>query len=142
MLKLLACAGLLTLGLAVPTMSMEMPKCDTPTMQKMTTDMGAMTDPAMKDRMAMATKHMDMAMTAMKANKMDECSQQLNTAMMVGMAKCDAASMTQMQSGVDAMKDAAMKDSAMKEMDMAKSAMKDSKMDECNAHMGEVMKKM
>ena len=142
MLKLLACAGLLTLGLAVPTMSMEMPKCDTPTMQKMTTDMGAMTDPAMKDRMAMATKHMDMAMEAMKANKMDECSQHLNTAMMVGMAKCDADSLSQMQSGVEAMKDAAMKDSAMKEMDMAKTAMKDSKMDECKAHMGEVMKKM
>ena len=142
MLKMLACASVLTLAFMVPAMSAEMPKCDDATMQKMTTDMGAMTDPAMKDRMAMATKHMDMAKMAMKDNKMDECSAQLNAAMMMGMAKCDEASMMQMQSSVDAMTDPAMKDSAMKAMEMAKTSMKDNKMEDCNAHMGEVMKNM
>ncbi len=52
--------------------------------------------------------------------------------------KCDDASMTKMQTDMDAMKDPAMKtnmEMAMKQMGMAKTAMKDSKMADCSMHM-------
>jgi hypothetical protein len=53
--------------------------------------------------------------------------------------KCDDASMTKMQTDMDAMKDPAMKanmEMAMKQMGMAKTAMKDKKMGDCSMHMG------
>ena len=84
MLKSLAAAGLFCIALTAPAFAEEMMMCDDASMMKMDEMMKADTDPAMKNDVEMA----------------------------------------------------------MKEMDMAKSAMKDSKMDECNAHMGEVMKKM
>ena len=145
MLKMISTVGCFVLAFAAPAYSMDPAKCDDASMTKMHSDMKAMNDPAMKDRKDMAMKEMDMAMTAMKGNKMEECTQHMNNAMMMGMAKCDDASMMQMQTGMDAMKDPAMKtqmETAMKEMDMAKTAMKGNKMDECNMHMGEAMKSM
>lgn len=53
--------------------------------------------------------------------------------------KCDDASMTKMQTDMDAMADPAMKankDMAMKHMETAKAAMKDNKMEDCSAQMG------
>lgn len=52
---------------------------------------------------------------------------------------CDEASITKMQTSLDALKDPSMKsntDMAMKHLDMAKTSMKDKKMDDCSAQLG------
>jgi hypothetical protein len=57
----------------------------------------------------------------------------------MGPMTCDEATMTKMQSDMDAMSDPAMKmnkDMAMKQMDMAKMSMKDKKMEDCSAQLG------
>jgi hypothetical protein len=70
-----AFAGLLLAG---PAYAADEMKCDEATMTKMQTDMDAMTDPAKKE---MAMKSMEMAKTAMKDNKMDECMTQVKATM-------------------------------------------------------------
>ena len=57
----------------------------------------------------------------------------------MGPMACDEATLTKMQSDMDAMTDPAMKmnkDMAMKQMDMAKMSMQDKKMDDCSAQLG------
>jgi hypothetical protein len=137
MIKLLLSAAVFGLFLAAPANAMEAMKCDDASMMKMQTDMDAMGDPAMK-----ANKQMGMAKTAMKDNKMDDCSMHMGMANMSMTMKCDDASMMKVQTEMDAMADPAMKankDMAMKHMDLAKVSMKDSKPDECMMHMGEAM---
>ncbi len=119
--------------------------CDDATMTKMQSDMDAMNDPAMKMNKDMAMKEMDMAKTAMKDSKKDDCSKHLGMASMSMMMKCDDATMMKMQTEMDAVTDPAMKankEMAMKQMDMAKMAMKDKKTDECMMNMGEAMNSM
>jgi hypothetical protein len=122
--------------------AMDPMKCDEATMTKMTTDLTAISDPAMKMNKDMAMKQMDMAKTSMKANKMEDCSSQLGMAQMSMSMKCDDATMAMMQSNMDAVTDPAMKankEAAMKNIEMAKTSMKDNKTDECMTHMGEAM---
>ena len=139
MTKLLLSAALAALFLSAPANAAMHMKCDDASMTKMQTDMDAMKDPAMKANMDMAMKQMGMAKTAMKDNKMDDCSMHMGMAHMSMMMKCDDASMMKMQTEMDAMADPAMKpnkEMAMKHMGMAKTSMKDSKPDECMKHMG------
>jgi uncharacterized protein involved in copper resistance len=56
----------------------DMVKCDDASMMKMQTEMDAMKDDAMK---ADAMKEMDMAKEAMKADKMDDCTMHMDSAM-------------------------------------------------------------
>jgi hypothetical protein len=81
MKKILFCAAVASLFLATPSFAMDDMKCDDATMMKMQADMDAMTDPAMKDKKDMAMKSMEMAKTAMKDNKMDDCMTQMKAAM-------------------------------------------------------------
>jgi hypothetical protein len=116
--------------------------CDEATMTKMTSDMDAMNDPAMKTNKDMAMKYLDAAKTAMTAKNNEDCSAQLNMAKMSMTMKCDDASMAAMQSQMDAVTDPAMKankDAAMKSMEMAKTSMKDNKTEECMTNMGAAM---
>ena len=145
MFKLLLSSAVVGFFLAAPANAMDAMKCDDASMMKMKTDMDAMTDPAMKANKDMAMKHMDMASAAMKDKKMDDCSMQMGMASMSMTMKCDDASITMMQTEMDAMADPAMKankDMAMKHMDLAKASMKDSKTDDCMMHMGEAMDAM
>ena len=145
MTKLLLSTAVLGWFLVGPASAMDAMKCDDASMTKMKTNMDAMTDPAMKMNKDMAMKHMEMAQTAMKGNKMDDCSAQMGMAQMSMTMKCDDASMTMMQTGMDSMTDPAMKankDEAMKNMDLAKTSMKDKKTDECMMHMGKAMESM
>ena len=145
MTKLLLSAAVFGLFLAAPANAMEAMKCDDASMMKMQTDMDAMSDPAMKANKDMAMKQMGMAKTAMKDNKMDDCSMHMGMASMSMTMKCDEASMMKVQTEMDAMADPAMKankEMAMKHMDLAKASMKDSKPDECMTHMGEAMDAM
>ena len=122
--------------------AMDAMKCDDATMTEMNKDLTAMTDPAMKMNKDMAMKQMDMAKTSMQGKKMEDCSAQLGMAQMSMTMKCDDATMTMMQTNIDAVTDPAMKANkveAMKHMDLAKTAMKDKKSDECMTHMGEAM---
>jgi len=145
MTKLLLSAAVFGLFLAAPANALETMKCDDASMMKMHTDMDAMSDPAMKANRDMAMKQMGMAKTAMKDNKMDDCSMHMGMASMSMTMKCDDASMMKVQTEMDAMADPAMKankDMAMKHMGMAKTSMKDSKPDECMMHMGNAMDAM
>ena len=142
MIKLLLSAALIGFFYTGSANAMDAMTCDEATMTKMTTDMGAMSDPAMKANKDMAMKYMDMAKADMTAKKTDDCSAQLSMAKMSMNMKCDDASMAMMQTQMDAMTDPAMKankDEAMKHMDLAKTSMKDNKADECMGHMGEAM---
>ena len=121
---------------------MEAMKCDDASMMKMQTDMDAMSDPAMKANKDVAMKQMGMAKTAMKDNKMDDCSMHMGMASMSMTMKCDDASMMKVQIDMDAMADPTMKankDMAMKHMDLAKASMMHNKPHECMTHMGEAM---
>ena len=125
--------------------AMDPMKCDEATMTKMSTDLSAMKDPAMKINKNLAMKQMDMAKTSMKAKKMDDCSAQLGMAQMSMTMKCDDATMAMMKTHMDTVTDPAMKankDAAMKHMELAKTSMKDKKSDECLGHMGEAMDAM
>jgi hypothetical protein len=122
--------------------AMDPMKCDDATMSKMSTDLSAMKDPAMKINKDLAMKQMDMAKTSMTAKKMDDCSAELGMAQMSMTMKCDDATMAMMKTHMDAVTDPAMKankDAAMKHMELAKTSMKDKKSDECLGHMGEAM---
>jgi hypothetical protein len=123
MTKILLSAALAALFLSAPAHAAMHMKCDDASMMKMQTDMDAMKDPAMKANMEMAMKQMGMAKTAMKDNKMDDCSMHMGMADMSMTMKCDDASMMMMQKEMDAMADPAMKPN--KEMAMI--------------HMGEAM---
>ena len=130
---------------AVPAHAMDAMTCDDASITKMSTDVGAMKDPAMKANQDMAMKYLDMAKTSMKDKKMDDCSAQLGMAQMSMTMKCDDASMAMMKTEMDAMKDPAMKanvDQAMKSMEMAKTSMNDKKTDECMTNMGAAMDAM
>jgi hypothetical protein len=81
MKKLMFGAAIAALFFATPAFAMDDMKCDDATMMKMQSDMDAMTDPAMKDKKDMAMKSMEMAKTAMKDNKMDDCMMQMKAAM-------------------------------------------------------------
>ena len=145
MTKLLLSAAVFGLFLAAPANAMEAMKCDDASMMKMQTDMDAMSDPAMKANKEMAVKQLGMAKTAMRDNKMDDCSAHMGMATMSMTMKCDDASMMKVQTEMDAMADPAMKankDMAMKHMGLAKTSMKDSKVDECMTHMGNAMDAM
>ena len=142
MTKLLLTAALATLFLSAPANAAMHMKCDDASMMKMQTDMDAMNDPAMTANKNMAMKQMGMAKTAMKDNKMDDCSMHMGMANMSMTMKCDDASMLKMQTEMDAMTDPAMKaqkDMAMKHMGMAKTSLNGSKPDECMKHMGEAI---
>jgi hypothetical protein len=145
MIKLLSSAAVFLTVMTASAYAQDTMACDEATMAKMTTDMGSMSDPAMKASKDMAMKHMGMAQTAMTAKNAEDCSAQLNMAKMSMTMKCDEASMAMMQTEMDAMADPAMKpnkDEAMKHMDLAKTSMADSKADECVGHMGEAMSAM
>lgn len=145
MIKLLSGAALLALLYAAPAHAQTSATCDEATMTKMTTDMNAMNDPAMKANKDMAIKYMGMAQTAMTAKNNEDCAAQLNMAKMSMTMKCDDASMAMMKTQMDAVTDPAMKankDAAMKNMDMAKTSMTDKKTDECLAHLGDAMDAM
>ena len=81
MMKSLSAAVALALVLAAPASAAEMAKCDDAAMMKMDEAMKADTDPAMKEGVEMAMKEVDMAKTAMKDGKMDDCSMHLDAAM-------------------------------------------------------------
>ncbi len=145
MTKLFLGAALAALFLSAPANAAMNMKCDDASMMKMQTDMEAMNDPAMTTNKTMAMKQMDMAKTAMKDKKMDDCSMHMGMADMSMTMKCDDASMMKMQTEMDAMVGPAMKankDMAMKHMGLAKTSMKDSKPDECMMHMGEAIDAM
>ncbi len=142
MTRLFLGAALAALFLSAPANAAMHMICDDASMTKMQTDMDAIKDPAMKTNMEMAMKQMGMAKTAMKDNKMADCSMHISMADMSMKMKCDDASMMMMQKEMDAMADPAMKpnkEMAMKHMGMAKTSMKDSKSDECMMHMGNAM---
>ena len=142
MKKLLASSALLALLYASPSYAQSASGCDETTMAKVTADMDAMTDPAMKANKDMAMKYMGAAKTAMDAKDTLGCTTQITMAQKSMAMKCDEASMTAMKTEMDAMTDPAMKadkDEAMKNMDMAATAMKDNKMDECMGFMGQTM---
>jgi archaellum biogenesis ATPase FlaH len=142
MKKLLAGLALLALVYAGPSFAQSASGCDETTMAKITTDMDAMTDPAMKANKDMATKYMGAARAAMDAKDSIACTTQITMAQKSMTMKCDEASMTAMKTEMDAMTDPAMKankDEAMKSMEMAATAMTDKKMDECIGFMGQAM---
>ena len=58
------------------------------------------------------------------------------------MSKCDDATMTSMQSKIDAMTDTTKKQAAMKQMSMAKTSMKSHKLKDCSVHLDSAMKSM
>ena len=145
MIKLFSSAALIALLCSGSAYAQTAIACDDATITKMTTDMGAMNDPAMKTNKEMAMKYMDAAKASMTAKNNEDCSAQLNMAKMSMSMKCDDATMANMQTQMDAVTDPAMKankDAAMKSMDMAKTSMKNSKTDECMANMGAAMDAM
>ena len=74
----LCAAAVLALALSAPAFAQDaMMKCDDAMMMKMQTEMDAMTD---ADKKKMAMEHMDMAKTAMKDNKMDDCTMHMGNA--------------------------------------------------------------
>ena len=80
-MKSLIAAGLLGLALTAPAYAAEMAKCDDASMMKVDEAIKADTDPKMKDVTDMAMKELDMAKTAMKDGKTDDCSMHLTKAM-------------------------------------------------------------
>lgn len=56
-------------------------KCDDASMMMMQGEMDKMTDPAMKEQKDMAMKEMEMAKTAMKDGKMEDCTMHMDEAM-------------------------------------------------------------
>ena len=142
MKTLLLAAALTSLLFTSHAYAMDAMKCDDAAISKMSTDISAMSDAAMKANKDMAMKELDMAKTSLQAKKTDDCSAQLGMAQMSMTMKCDDATLAMMQKNMDALTDSAMKankDAAMKSLDMAKTSMKDKKSDECMAHMGEAM---
>lgn len=85
MKKLMAAAALLVFAFAAPAYAYDMAKCDDASLMAIQTHMDGMTDPAMKEHKEMAMKEMEMAKTAMKDGKMDDCTAHMrkaNTEMM------------------------------------------------------------
>ncbi|CAM5525246.1 hypothetical protein MAUB1S_08758 [Mycolicibacterium aubagnense] len=65
---------------AQPAFAMDPMKCDEASMMKVQAEMDAMKDDSMKMQKDEAMKHVEMAKTAMKANKNDECAMHLEEA--------------------------------------------------------------
>ena len=80
MIKSLMTAGVLALALAAPAYADDMMKCDDASMMKMDDMIKADTDPNMKKDVDMAMKDMEMAKTAMKDGKMDDCMKNMEQA--------------------------------------------------------------
>jgi hypothetical protein len=87
MKRLFIIAALAGIGFLGPVQAQEMAKCDDATMMKVEKDVMAMTDPAMKDKMEMGMKELDMAKMAMKENKEKDCSMHLDAAMKASMGQ-------------------------------------------------------
>ena len=69
MIKILAASAMLGIAIITPAYAQDM-ICDEPTLTQMKAKVDATTDAAKKEA---AMKEYDMAMEAMKTNKMDEC---------------------------------------------------------------------
>ena len=80
MMKSLFAAAILGLALAAPAYADDMMKCDDASMMKMDGMIKADTDPNMKKDVDMAMKDMEMAKTAMKDGKMDDCMKNMEQA--------------------------------------------------------------
>jgi hypothetical protein len=79
-MRILLAAAVAAFALATPALADDMAKCDDATMKMVDDAIKADTDPKMKNDVDMATKEMDMAMAAMKDNKMDDCSMHIGEA--------------------------------------------------------------
>jgi hypothetical protein len=80
MFKSLIAAAALTLALSSAALAEDM-MCDDASIMKAEEMAKGMTDPAMKDKMEMAMKEVDMAKMSMKENKMDDCKMHIGEAM-------------------------------------------------------------
>ena len=78
---LLITAALASIAFSGAARAGAMATCDDATMMKVEKDLMGMTDPAMKDKMMMGMKELDMAKTAMKEHKDSDCAMHLDTAM-------------------------------------------------------------
>ncbi len=87
MKRLFIVAALAGIGFLSPVQAQEMAKCDDATMMKVEKDVMGMTDPAMKDKMEMGMKELEMAKMAMKDNKEKDCSMHLDAAMKASMGQ-------------------------------------------------------
>jgi hypothetical protein len=81
MTKTILAAAALMACMMTASSAMDKMACDEASMKKMEDGAMAMKDPAQKDAMMMAMKAVDMAKTAMKDGKMDDCSMHLDEAM-------------------------------------------------------------
>ena len=79
--KFLITVVLVSLAFATPSFADEMAKCDADSLKKIEMELKAMTDPAMKDKMEMGMKELEMAMMSDKEKKMDDCAMHLDKAM-------------------------------------------------------------
>ncbi len=80
MIKSLIAAAAVTLALSSAALAEDM-MCDDASIMKAEEMAKGMTDPAMKDKMEMAMKEVDMAKMSMKENKMDDCKMHIGEAM-------------------------------------------------------------
>jgi hypothetical protein len=87
MKHLLIAAALASMALAGTARADMMAACNDESMMKAEKDLMAMTDPAMKDKMEMGMKELDMAKMAMKENKEKDCSMHLDAAMKASMGQ-------------------------------------------------------
>ena len=81
MKKLALLATVATLSFAAPSFAEEMAACSEESLTKMEMGLKAMTDPAMKDKMEMGMKELDMAMKADKDGMAKDCAMHLDAAM-------------------------------------------------------------
>ena len=81
MLKFAVAAAVAGLFTITPASADEMMKCDDANMMKMQKEIDADVDPGMKKQVDMANEEMKMAMNAMHASKIDDCTMHLNKAM-------------------------------------------------------------
>jgi len=84
---LLICAALASMAFSGAAQAQMMATCNDETMMKAEKDLMGMTDPAMKDKMEMGMKELDMAKMAMKDNKEKDCSMHLDAAMKAAMGQ-------------------------------------------------------
>lgn len=80
MFKPLFAAAVVTAAFSTASLADEM-MCDEASIMKVEEMAKGMTDPAMKEKMEMAMKEVDMAKMSMKENKMDDCKMHIGEAM-------------------------------------------------------------
>ena len=80
MLKSLA-VGFLLLTLAGASRANDMMSCDSSALEMVQAKLDAANDPALKDRKDLATKELEIAKAALKANEVEDCSMHLANAM-------------------------------------------------------------